>query len=481
MKFDRGTIALVLDAHTRYAPEPGGDGQQVDREFFAELTRSYLPLLQCLQELADDQVRFRLTVSLSPTLLHMAGDPSTQVAYTRYLTEQLASNLPDARRDQVETATRLWNETYQGRLASAFAKLQQAGHLDILATTATRACLPLLAPTPGALQAQVRNGIAEYRRLFRATPKGFWLPEAAYTPGIDDSLRCEGLEYALVDGRTLPEQAGGAQLSAVCPSGIRLHGLSRALGDRIHSDANGYWSAPVFHNAPGRTSPYNGDRARWVASEQGRDFAEAVQTEVVQHGHLAREPRLACSLPANLLGGKWLEGIDWLSSFLRATSAPTCDIRSATFREQKTDLPRAPLAYPATGAQTADTSLSRWIHPDNDWIYPQLHQAAQRLGRSLSTSNAEPGICRRALLQAGRELFLAQDSDLAGAIVGKVDPAACRFRDHLSACHRLLAEVESGMVGEQALFMREARHRILPTLRLESLREFAARLAGPPH
>ena len=328
MRFDRGSIALVLDAHTPFVSSARSEATAPLRDFFAEITQTYLPLLSCLDELARQEVRYHLTISFSPTLLQMIGEPGYQVAYDRYLDEQLAADPPTARRVRIEEAARLWREVYQGRLAGGFASLQRSGHLELLATSATRACLPLLAATPGALEAQIRNGVIEYQRLFSATPSGFWLPETAYAPGLDDLLLAEGLQYTFVEQATLSAADDPSPLSVRCPSGLRVYGLNSTLAGRIADNASAYPATPVFFNAAGRTTPYDGGRARWVASEQAREFAEALQAEVVKHGHLSREPVICCALPATILGTTWLEGIDWLAALLRATAGPASDILS---------------------------------------------------------------------------------------------------------------------------------------------------------
>jgi len=56
MRFDRGSIALVLDAHTPFVPSAGADASAPLRNFFAEITQTYLPLLNCLDELAREEV-----------------------------------------------------------------------------------------------------------------------------------------------------------------------------------------------------------------------------------------------------------------------------------------------------------------------------------------------------------------------------------------------------------------------------------------
>jgi 1,4-alpha-glucan branching enzyme len=56
-----------------------------------------------------------------------------------------------------------------------------AGVLEIITSAATHGYLPLLGRDT-AVQAQVKQGVATYRRHFGRDPQGFWLPECAYRP-----------------------------------------------------------------------------------------------------------------------------------------------------------------------------------------------------------------------------------------------------------------------------------------------------------
>ena len=52
---------------------------------FEGLTECYIPLLQTMEAMRRDKIDFRLTFSLSPTLLSMLEDPFLQERYSRYL------------------------------------------------------------------------------------------------------------------------------------------------------------------------------------------------------------------------------------------------------------------------------------------------------------------------------------------------------------------------------------------------------------
>src|SRR5438876_5944 len=80
-------------------------------------------------------------------------------------------------------------------LLSAARRLQDSGHVEILASAATHGYLPLLG-RDSAVSAQLRTGVRAYQRHFRRNPRATWLPECAYRPsyvGPDGTVR-PGLE-----------------------------------------------------------------------------------------------------------------------------------------------------------------------------------------------------------------------------------------------------------------------------------------------
>jgi 1,4-alpha-glucan branching enzyme len=85
-----------------------------------------------------------------------------------------------------------------------------------MTTAATHAFLPLYAPFPETIQAQLEAAIASHRHFFGRNPQGFWLPELGWTPELDEYLRAYNFSYTVVDthgallGRSgLHSRAGG--------------------------------------------------------------------------------------------------------------------------------------------------------------------------------------------------------------------------------------------------------------------------------
>src|SRR5687767_10889187 len=81
-----GELALVLHAHLPYVRHPEYPEFMEEDWLFEGITETYLPLLQIMEQLRDERIGFRLTMSLTPPLCEMLADPLLQQRYQRHLT-----------------------------------------------------------------------------------------------------------------------------------------------------------------------------------------------------------------------------------------------------------------------------------------------------------------------------------------------------------------------------------------------------------
>ena len=78
---EKGYLALVLHAHLPYVRHPEYQDFLEEDWFYEAITETYIPLLRVFEGLVEDGVDFRLTMSISPTLLSMFMDPLLQERY----------------------------------------------------------------------------------------------------------------------------------------------------------------------------------------------------------------------------------------------------------------------------------------------------------------------------------------------------------------------------------------------------------------
>src|SRR6266568_5521025 len=81
----RGHLALILHAHLPFVRHPEHEDFLEEDWFFEAVTESYIPLLRMMQQLVNDSVPFKLTMSLTPTLCAMLQDQLLRGRYVRHL------------------------------------------------------------------------------------------------------------------------------------------------------------------------------------------------------------------------------------------------------------------------------------------------------------------------------------------------------------------------------------------------------------
>ena len=100
----------------------------------------------------------------------------------------------DAELDRYRHALKLL-DAVGGDPLRAFREAAGSGRIELAASAATHAVLPMLATLP-ALRLQLDAGIRSHRRRF-GWGGGFWLPECAYVPGLERAARRAGRSLVL--------------------------------------------------------------------------------------------------------------------------------------------------------------------------------------------------------------------------------------------------------------------------------------------
>src|ERR1700733_3004036 len=196
----RGYLLLVLHAHLPYVRHPEYDRFLEERWLFEAVTETYIPLIKFFDRLRSENTPFRLTLSISPPLANMLEDPLLCDRCVRHLDQsiRLAQLECDRTRDWPDMHflasmyLRLFEEarfTFVERcgtcLVSAFKEFAASGHLEPITCAGTHGYLPLLRSEPNAVRAQVMTAVQEHERIFGAAPRGMWVPECAFYPGLD--------------------------------------------------------------------------------------------------------------------------------------------------------------------------------------------------------------------------------------------------------------------------------------------------------
>jgi 1,4-alpha-glucan branching enzyme len=140
-----GYICLVLHAHLPYVRHPELSKSMEEDWFYEAVLETYIPLLMAFDRLTRDNVDFRITVSLSPTLLSMMEDDLLKVRCAAKLDKliELAEKELDrtAREDSAYSSVahnyhrhfldvRETFRYYDGRLSQGFRRFMNIGKVE---------------------------------------------------------------------------------------------------------------------------------------------------------------------------------------------------------------------------------------------------------------------------------------------------------------------------------------------------------------
>ncbi len=209
-----GYFSLILHAHLPFVRHPEYPEFLEEDWLYEAITEVYLPLIFIFQSLHEQGIKPRLAMNVSPPLCEMLADPLLQQRYTRHIenllelakkelhrTQHEAAEFYDAAKmyvDNLSASLDLWNKRYRRNLINAFRELQDEGVIEIITCCATHGFMPLIS-TEEARRAQVEIAVCNYKKHFGRQPRGIWLAECAYEPGVEDLLKDNGIEYFIAD------------------------------------------------------------------------------------------------------------------------------------------------------------------------------------------------------------------------------------------------------------------------------------------
>ena len=183
---DAGDLAIVLHSHMPYV-EGFGTYPFGEEWLFDAVIRSYLPVL----EVARD-----LTMTVTPVLADQLEERTVIERLREFLlryriggAEADFGDLDPECRPAAQGELVRYRHALElldrgaGDLIGSFREAQEQGRIELAASAATHAVLPLIATRAG-MALQIETGLRSHRRRF-GWEGGFWLPECAYVPGLE--------------------------------------------------------------------------------------------------------------------------------------------------------------------------------------------------------------------------------------------------------------------------------------------------------
>jgi 1,4-alpha-glucan branching enzyme len=518
-----GSLSIVLHAHLPFVRHPEYEDFLEEDWLYEAISETYLPLLLVFDRLAEEKVPFRVTMTLTPTLVTMLSDELLMGRYAHKLdqlcelgvrevhrtrNDPVFGRLAHFYRDHFESLRSAFRERYQRDLVGAFRRLQNAGHLEIITCNATHGFLPLMQQTPEAVRAQISVAANHYRLTFGRDAPGIWLAECGYFPGVEKYLAAERIRYFFVDTHGVmdatPRPLHGPFAPIFTEAGVAAYARDPESSQQVWSSEHGYPGDPVYrefyrdigwdleldyirpfiqptgerkntgfkyYRITGKTQdkqPYDPDVARERAATHAGNFLfnREKQFEWLAGKMGGRKPVVVAPYDAELYGHWWFEGPWFLEALIRKVAFDQKTFQLVTASDDLAENPENQVATPPLSSWGAGGYANMWLDGSNDWVYQHLHHCARQMVALAKDHPDAPTLQRRALNQAARELLLAQSSDWAFIMKTgtMVDYAVRRTKEHILRFQRLHDQIRGGNIDEGWLSHIEGKNNLFPEI-----------------
>ncbi|MCL5035848.1 MAG: DUF1957 domain-containing protein [Chloroflexi bacterium] len=510
----KGYLCLMLHAHLPYVRHPEYTDSFEEDWLNEAITETYLPLLKVYENLLADGVDFHITMSLTPTLCEMLRDPLLVERYEKHLEKLFELSEKELVRTKDSTefyplaemynsflkdALHRFKDVYHRDIVGAFARVQDSGKLEIITCGATHGFLPLMEMIPEAVKAQVEVGAENYRKHFGRRPRGIWLPECGYFPGVDKYLKDAGIRFTFLDSHPIlfadPRPAFAVYAPVYTPNDVAIFARDPESSKQVWSSKEGYpgdyyyrefyrdvgfdlpmdYIAPYIHESGQRINtgikyyritgpgehkePYHYGAARDRAADHAGNFMHnrEKQSEFL-FDIMGRPPVIVAPYDAELFGHWWFEGPMWIEFLARKIHFDQDNVKMITPIGYLEKFPENQVVQPTMGSWGYKGYNEVWMNSTNDWIYRHLHWCARKMVDLANRFCNPDDLKRRALNQAARELLLAQSSDWAFIMKTgtHVEYAHKRTQEHVNRFTRLYYEITEDRVDEGFLSNLEA-------------------------
>jgi 1,4-alpha-glucan branching enzyme len=220
-----------------------------------------------------------------------------------------------------------------------------------------------------------------------------------------------------------------------------------------------------FKMSSPRKEPYDRQAAIRAADSHAGHFLDARMAQFRRLAEiLDRPPILVAPYDAELFGHWWYEGPEFLDFFLRKACCDQKVFELITPAEFLRQHPTHQVATPAASSWGEEGYWRVWLNEKNEWIYPHLHVAQERMTELTRRFPQPDDLQERLLKQAARELLLAQASDWPFILRTGTSPdyARKRVKDHLLRFTRIHEQLTTAQLDPEWLKQVEWQDNIFP-------------------
>jgi 1,4-alpha-glucan branching enzyme len=212
---------------------------------------------------------------------------------------------------------------------------------------------------------------------------------------------------------------------------------------------------------------YDRASALLAADRHAEHFLHARVEQIRQlTGFMDRPPLVVAPYDAELFGHWWYEGPEFLDWFVRKACYDQQQFTLITPDAYLQQHPTQQIARPSASSWGEEGYWRAWLNEANEWIYPHLLIAQERMTELARLHPAPDPLRERALNQAARELMLAQASDWPFILRTGTSPeyARRRVKDHLLRFIALHEQITTTRIDEAWLHEIEARDNLFPSV-----------------
>ena len=499
MNKEKGYVSFILHAHLPFVHHPESENYIEEQWLFEAISETYIPLLLNFKKLEEENVVFRITMSMTPPLLYMLDNKLLQKRYIKYLKQRIAlakkelnrttyderlNNLAKYYFDRYSNDLHVFKDIYNCNIITGFKYFQDKGFLEIITCGATHGFFPILYVNEKTVKAQIGIGVKTYEKYFGKKPRGIWLPECGYIPESDKYLKEFGIEYIITETHGIlyadPTPRFGTFTPIVSPNGIVAFGRDIESSRQVWSSINGYpgdYNYREFYRDLGYDADYeyikpyiahNGARintgikyyritsndyhkdyynVQWAKDTAEKQAGHFLDSRVAQINDLTKfmdvPPIVVCPYDAELYGHWWYEGPYWLYILFKKIYYDECNFKLITPGEYIDKYPDIQVCTPCRSSWGANGYNEVWLNESNDYVHRHLHKAGNLMVELINKYPNAKGIQKRALNQLARELLLAQSSDWLFIITNgtMVDYAKNRIKNHIGRFMKLYKQI----------------------------------------
>ncbi|NPA94651.1 MAG: DUF1957 domain-containing protein [Thermodesulfobacteria bacterium] len=455
-----GLLLIHLHAHLPYIRKRVSYGESgfwqpmgYPPEWFHEAVKdTYIPLITIFEKLVAEGVDFRLSMDISPTLSNMMRCPFLQEEFLKYIDAHI--NLARAEVDRTRRQAMQYHDTawmhlnrfleirdcflkYDGDLTKAFKKFQDMGYLEISTCGATHAFLPFFTPYPESVRGQIETAVKDYEDTFGTAPRGIWLPECAYVPGLERFVQDAGLRYFFTETHAVtladcPVVFGTHAPVYLKGSDVAAFARDPETGKQVWSGEEGYPGDPDyldFHFKGGplrynrittRTNDYKEPYVRqWALEKAARHAQHFMEARNFRFRYIKdwfwKKPLVVAMYDAELFGHHWFEGTDFLYFLLKKLYYNQNETELITPSAYLQRYPRNQEVFLNPSSWGDKGTFDKWMYGSVSWMYRHSHEAIRELVAMASHWKKEAvgdEIARRIVAQAGREVLQSMNSDI---------------------------------------------------------------------